>query len=176
MSRRYDCRIHHNHTDSRPSAIYCFWQSVQLSSIQKREYETDSRFYRFLINSAALCILKSCGFKCKPPALKKYRTIRSRCLFAITAPTFDPIITWYILRKWEPAFISKDANFKIPFMVDLFENAVLCPSIGKIQEKALKTINKAAELVKRSEVADRRLPGRDPQQKRGIAATTAYSR
>ena len=119
----------------------------------KREYETDSRFYRFLINSAALCILKIVRIQVQTSGLEKIPNDTKPVFVCNHRSNFDPIITWYILRKWEPAFISKDANFKIPFYGRFIRKCCFMPIDRENPRKALKTINKAAELVKRSEVA-----------------------
>lgn len=57
---------------------------------------------------------------------------------------FDPILTWYVLRDYNLAFISKPENFRrCCFMAIDRENP----------RNALKTIHQAAELIKQNEVS-----------------------
>jgi len=66
---------------------------------------------------------------------------------------FDPIITWYILKKWKIAFISKPSNFKIPFFGRIIRKCCFMPIDRENPRNAIVTINKAAKLLKKQEVS-----------------------
>ena len=78
-----------------------------------REYERDSAFYRFLLNSATACALVICRLKVMVTGAEKLP--EGRFLFVCNHRSkFDPIISWYIFRKNHLAFISKPENFNVP--------------------------------------------------------------
>ena len=62
---------------------------------------------------------------------------------------FDPIVTEYALRGYELAFISKAANFKIPFYARLSYGAGFLPINRENDREALKTILFAADYLKK---------------------------
>ena len=66
---------------------------------------------------------------------------------------FDPIITWYILKKWKIAFVSKPSNFKIPFFGRIIRKCCFMPIDRENPRNAIITINKAAKLLKKQEVS-----------------------
>ena len=66
---------------------------------------------------------------------------------------FDPIITWYILKKWKIAFVSKPSNFKIPFFGRIIRKCCFMPIDRENPRNAIVTINKAAKLLKKQEVS-----------------------
>ena len=59
---------------------------------------------------------------------------------------FDPIITWYALKKWKIAFVSKPSNFKIPFFGRIIRKCCFMPIDRENPRNAIVTINKAAKL------------------------------
>ncbi|MFQ9800355.1 MAG: 1-acyl-sn-glycerol-3-phosphate acyltransferase [Clostridia bacterium] len=104
----------------------------------KREYETDSRFYRFLINSAALCILKIVRIQVQTSGLEKIPNDTKPVFVCNHRSNFDPIITWYILRKWEPAFISKGCQFQDPVLWSIYSKMLFYAHRSGKSKKSLK--------------------------------------
>ena len=66
---------------------------------------------------------------------------------------FDPIITWYALKKWKIAFISKPENFKVPFFGRIIRKCCFMPIDRENPRKAIPTINRAAKLLKKQQVS-----------------------
>ena len=66
---------------------------------------------------------------------------------------FDPIIEWLVLKPWDIAFISKDENFKIPFFGRIIRKCCFMPIDRENPRKALRTINKASDLLQSGEVS-----------------------
>ena len=95
----------------------------------KREYEKDSRFYRRLLYSATdLCVWL---LRIRVHISGKEKLPEGRFLLVGNhRSNFDPILTWYALKESQLAFISR-------------ENP----------KNAMKTILKAAELLKKKEVS-----------------------
>ena len=66
---------------------------------------------------------------------------------------FDPIIEWLVLKPWDIAFISKGENFKIPFFGRIIQKCCFMPIDRENPRKALRTINKASDLLQSGEVS-----------------------
>ena len=66
---------------------------------------------------------------------------------------FDPIVTWYALKEWKIAFVSKPENFKIPIFGRIIRRCCFMPIDRKNPRKAISTINRAAKLLKKQEVS-----------------------
>lgn len=66
---------------------------------------------------------------------------------------FDPIITWYALKKWKIAFVSKPENFKVPFFGRIIRKCCFMPIDRENPRKAIPTINRAAKLLKKQQVS-----------------------
>ncbi len=93
----------------------------------KREYEQESRFYRFLLNSATLRFLMVSNHRSK----------------------FDPILSWLVFGDCQIAFISKPENFKVPVFGRLIHRLCFMPIDRDNPRNAVKTINRAVDLLKR---------------------------
>lgn len=120
----------------------------------KKEYDNHSRFYRALLNSATAFALKIMRVRIHTEGIEKIPTLDKNILFVGNhRSNFDPIITWHILKKWQVAFISKRANFKI-FIFGRFIRRCCFMAIDRENPRnAIKTINRAAELLKKGEVS-----------------------
>jgi len=66
---------------------------------------------------------------------------------------YDPIVTWHVLRKWQPAFVSKKSNFKIPAFGRIIRKCCFLPIERGNPRSSLKTIEFAAELLRGGEVS-----------------------
>lgn len=66
---------------------------------------------------------------------------------------FDPILTWYVLRDYNLAFISKPENFKVPLYGRIIRRCCFMAIDRENPRNALKTIHQAAELIKQNEVS-----------------------
>lgn len=119
----------------------------------KKEYENNSRFYRFLLNSATMAVLKILRIKVHTTGIEKIPTDVMPLFVGNHRSNYDPIIQWYILKKWQIAFISKASNFKIPFFGRFIRKCCFMAIDRENPRKALDTINKAAKLLERQEVS-----------------------
>lgn len=119
----------------------------------KKEYESNSRFYRFLLHSATAGALKLLRIKVHITDIEKVPTDVLPLFVGNHRSNFDPIIQWHIFRKWQPAFISKASNFKIPFFGRFIRKCCFMAIDRESPRKALTTINKAAKLLRKGEVS-----------------------
>jgi len=119
----------------------------------KKEYEKDSRFYRFLLNSATICVLKLLRIKVHTVGLEKIPDDVMPLFVGNHRSNYDPIIQWYVLRKWKPSFVSKASNFKIPIFGRIIRKCCFMAIDRENARKAMVTINKSARLLKQGEVS-----------------------
>ena len=132
--------------------LFLFVCSLFVSS--KKEYEDHSRFYRALLNGATALAMKIMRIRIHISGMEKVPQDTKKVLFVSNhRSNFDPIITWYVLRKWKIAFVSKPSNFKIPFFGRIIRKCCFMPIDRENPRNAIVTINKAAKLLKKQEVS-----------------------
>ena len=119
----------------------------------EKDYRTHSRFYRRVLNGATAIAVRICRLKIHVSGIEKIPE-NQRMLFVCNHRSkFDPIITWHILKKWDVSFISKPENFKIPIFGRLIHRCCFLPIDRENPRNAIKTIHKAAKLVKSDQVS-----------------------
>ena len=120
----------------------------------KKEYEEHSSFYRALLNGATAVAIKLMRIRIHTSGMEKVPENTKKLLFVSNhRSNFDPIITWHIFKKWQPAFVSKASNFKIPIFGQFIRKCCFMAIDRENPRNALKTILKAAELLKKGEVS-----------------------
>lgn len=119
----------------------------------EKDYRTHSRFYRRVLNGATAIAVRICRLKIHVSGTEKIPKDQ-RVLFVCNHRSkFDPIITWHILKKWDIAFISKPENFQIPIFGRLIRRCCFLPIDRENPRNAIKTIQKAAKLIKSDQVS-----------------------
>lgn len=120
----------------------------------QKEYDTHSRFYRTLLNGTTAVAIKILRIRIHVTGLEKVPQDTNNLLFVSNhRSNFDPILTWYIFKHWQPAFISKSENFKIPIFGRLIRKCCFLAIDRENPRNAIKTVYKAAELLKKGEVS-----------------------
>ena len=117
----------------------------------EKEYEHESRYYRFLLNSSTWCATKIVRIKLHTTGLEKLPNGRF-LLVSNHRSKFDPILTWLVFGDRQLSFISKPENFKVPVFGRLIHRLCFMPIDRENPRKAVKTINRAADLITRDEV------------------------
>ncbi len=118
-----------------------------------KAYEKNSPFYRFLLDSATVAAMKLLRIQVHVSGIEKIPKDTKVLFVSNHRSNFDPIITWYVLKKWKIAFISKPSNFKIPFFGRIIRKCCFMPIDRENPRNAIVTINKAAKLLKKQEVS-----------------------
>ena len=118
-----------------------------------KAYEKNSPFYRFLLDSATAAAMKLLRIRVHVSGIEKIPKDTKVLFVSNHRSNFDPIITWYILKKWKIAFISKPSNFKIPFFGRIIRKCCFMPIDRENPRKALPAINRAAKLLRKQEVS-----------------------
>ncbi len=120
----------------------------------EKEYENHSLFYRTLLNGATAFAMKIMRIRIHTSGIEKVSQDTKNLLFVSNhRSNFDPIITWHIFKKWQPAFVSKASNFKIPIFGRFIRKCCFMAIDRENPRNALKTILKATELLKKGEVS-----------------------
>jgi len=118
-----------------------------------KEYYKDSKLYRFLLNTWSGIIVHLSRIKVVSSGLEN---IPSDCNFLLVGnhrSNFDPIITLYILRKYPITFVSKEENFHLPLFGPIIRKCCFMPIDRKNPKNSMKTIDRAAELLKSSNLS-----------------------
>ncbi len=115
---------------------------------RNKEYDNCSRFYFKVLNSAVVCAFVLVRLRVKVSGMEKVPEGRF-LLVGNHYSNADPIITWYIFRKNNMAFVSKAENFRIPVFGRIIRRCAFLPIDRESPREAMKTIMKAAELIKR---------------------------
>lgn len=115
----------------------------------RREYEEDSAFYRFLLYTATAVAVWLFGIRVRVFGAEKLPSDGRFLLVGNHCSNFDPIVTWHALKKYHLAFVSKPENFKIPIAGRIVRRCCFLAIDRENPRNAVKTIEKAAQLLKR---------------------------
>lgn len=118
-----------------------------------KQYTKDSRYYRFLLNLATGAVLKAVRLKVHKSGWDKLPENDRFLIVCNHRSNFDPIINWYIMKEYDIAFVSKKANFRVPWFGRLIRRCCFLEIDRKNPRNAMKAIIKAAELLKNNEVS-----------------------
>ena len=117
----------------------------------KKEYKTDSKFYRFVLNSMTGLVL----FFARVKIVKKGVDLPEGRFLIVGnhRSNLDPIVSWYKFRKKNISYISKPQNLKIPFYGAIVRRCCFLAIDGESARNAVTTIEKAADLLKNDVVS-----------------------
>lgn len=120
----------------------------------KKEYEDHSDFYRRILDGATRLALGVCRIHVHVNGMEKIPQDTRKLLFVSNhRSNFDPIVTWYALKKWKPAFVSKEANFRIPVFGRMIRRCCFLAIDREDPRKAIQTIEKAAHILEKGQVS-----------------------
>lgn len=136
-----------------PLGLYIVFIALCCIFVQNKQYEKDSRFYRFLLNTLSGAVLWYLGVKIHVEGREIVPKEGRFVLVGNHISNFDPIVTWKVLRKERMAFISKSTNFKIPFFGRLVRKCCFMEIDRENPRNAVKTVEKATEFIKKDEVS-----------------------
>lgn len=118
-----------------------------------KQYEKNSPFYRFLLDSATAAALKILRVKIHVTGMEQLPENMKLLFVCNHRSNFDPLVTWHIFRKWKLAFVSKPENFKIPFFGRIIRRCCFLAIDRENPRNALSTLNQASKLLRRQEVS-----------------------
>lgn len=114
----------------------------------KKEYERESRYYRFLLNSSTKLAAKILRIKLHVTGLEQLPQGRF-LLVSNHRSKFDPILSWAVFDKCQIAFISKPENFRVPIYGRIIHRLCFMAIDRENPRNAVKTINRAVDLLNR---------------------------
>ena len=114
----------------------------------KKEYRQESKFYRFLLNSATFFAAKL--IRIKLHVTGKELLPETRFLMVSNHRSkFDPILSWLVFGDRQIAFISKPENFRVPIYGRIIHRLCFMAIDRENPRNAVKTINRAVDLLNR---------------------------
>ena len=113
----------------------------------KKEYNDDSKYFRFLLNNSTAIAVKLIRIHISLTGREKLPKGRF-LLVSNHRSKFDPILTWHVFAKENLSFISKPENFKVPVYGRIIHRCCFMPIDRENPRKALKTIQRAISLIK----------------------------
>lgn len=119
----------------------------------RKTYHRESPVYRFLLNSATWLGLKLTGVRVHVTGMEKLPKNQKLLFVGNHISNYDPIVTWYALRKWNIAYISKPENFKIPLFGRIIRKCCFLPIDRENPRSAIATIHQAAEILAAGETS-----------------------
>ncbi len=127
--------------------------SIFISRDKTREYKHQNRYCRFLLNSSAREVAIFSRTKFHVTGMEKVPKDTPFLLVCNHRSKLDPIYTWMIFKKYKLSFITKKENFSIPWYGKLIRKCCFLGIDRQDPRKAISTIEKAADLLKRGEVS-----------------------
>lgn len=119
----------------------------------KKEYDKNSKFYRKMLHTYTWLVLKLLRVKIDVSGIERIPQNTRFVLVGNHRSNFDPIITWLVFKRYDLAFISKESNFKIPVFGRIIRKCCYMAIDRENPRNAIKTINRAGNLIKSNEVS-----------------------
>ncbi len=135
-------------------AAYCLLVLVSSWLVDtSREYGKNSRYYRWLLYSATALALFFGRIRLHVSGMEKLPAQGRFLLVSNHRSKFDPITSWYVLRRYDVAFISKQENFSVPMFGRIIRRCCFLSIDRENPRRALTTVEHAAALIRADEVS-----------------------
>lgn len=119
----------------------------------KKEYNTDSKFFRFVLVHTTAVGMRIMRVKYDLQDFDKIPEGKQMLFVCNHRSNFDPLLSWKVLAKHYPSFISKAENFKIPFYGRIIRRCCMMAIDRENPRNAMMTIDRASKLLKADEVS-----------------------
>ncbi len=132
--------------------FFIFLLIFSLPISKKKEYNEYSAFYHYLFAYTIEYICTVCRIKLKINGLEKLPSKGDGCFVLAQnhRSKFDPMITFYALKKYPFAFISKPENFEIPLVGKYMTASGYIPINRESARLAIPAVKRAAKHVETS--------------------------
>ena len=111
-------------------------------------YTHISPFYHALTMALDGWILALCRVKIHVTGLEKVPTDTEYLFVSNHRSNFDPMVQWWVLRRWRLAFVSKPSNMRKFVIGPFVRRCCFLPIDRENARNALTTINAAANLIR----------------------------
>jgi len=132
---------------------FVFYIVCSLAVDTSKEYTSISRFYRTALNAAALTGIIVLRIKLKVSGKEKLDIKQNYLFVSNHRSNLDPIISWYIFKEHNIAFVSKPENFSVPIFGNIIHRCGFIPINRDDPFKAIEAINKGAKLLEKREMS-----------------------
>ena len=112
----------------------------------KKEYVKPNKYYAFVLEMTHRTLFTLGNIRVKTVGKEKLPSGRF-LLVSNHRSAYDPLCTWVSMHEREITFISKEENLKKPFIGRWGKRLGCLPIDREDPRKAIKTINRAAELI-----------------------------
>ena len=127
--------------------LYVLFTCICALFVKKgKEYDKNSKFYRFLLYSWTSIALFLTQIKIHVTGMEKLPKGRF-VLVGNHRSAYDPIVTWQAFKKYDLAFVSKEGNFHIPFFGRVIQRCCFMEIDRTNAKNALKTVARACKLI-----------------------------
>ena len=113
-----------------------------------KEYDKESKYFRFLLNSSTWVMTKIARIKLHVTG-KKLLPDGRFLMVSNHRSKFDPILSWLVFGDRQLSFISKPENFKVPIYGRIIHRLCFMAIDRENPRNAVKTINRAVDLINR---------------------------
>ena len=124
---------------------------VALTIPPKKHYDRESPFYRGVLNAYTGAVLWLLRIRVVINGADKIPEDTNFLFISNHRSNYDPIVQWYALRKYRISFVSKSANFRIPWFGRIIRKCCFMEIDRKSPKKSMETVNRAAKLLRDTE-------------------------
>lgn len=120
---------------------------------KKKDYKKNSKYHRTLLYMGTWLALGIMGIKLVIRGMDKVPKDTRFLVVANHKSKFDPIVSWWILRKFDVAYVSKPSNFNVPFYGPIIRPCCFLSIDREDPRQSMKVLMKAADLIKSDAVS-----------------------
>ena len=113
-----------------------------------KEYDKESKYFRFLLNSSTWVMTKIARIKLHVTG-KELLPDGRFLMVSNHRSKFDPILSWLVFGDRQLSFISKPEHFKVPIYGRIIHRLCFMAIDRENPRNAVKTINRAVDLINR---------------------------
>ena len=137
---------------------------------RKKEYDTDSPFYRKLLYRGTDAMLWPLRIHVNFTGKEKIPKTKRVFFVYNHVSNFDPILLYTELKDWNISFLSKEENFHVPVFGRFARRCLFLAIDREAPKEALKAINKAvgAEAPAEPEKPEETEPVKEPEAGGGL--------
>lgn len=122
--------------------------------VRRENYDKPNAFYRAVYGFHLRLAIFLSHIRIKVSGREKLKDINGKYLLISNHRSdFDPFVTIKGLKEKNLAFISKPGNFKVPFLGKIVKKCCYLPIDRENPRNAIKTIIKAADIIKNGGVS-----------------------
>ena len=105
-------------------------------------------YTHYVVRISWIWILALCRVKIHVTGLEKVPTDTEYLFVSNHRSNFDPMVQWWVLRRWRLAFVSKPSNMRKFVIGPFVRRCCFLPIDRENARNALTTINAAADLIR----------------------------